>query len=161
MQSLPFCLLAFDSVCEARSPSLALGKRILLPAIESRKNYPAAGPGADFFASRLSLRASGRLRGPEERAEAPLQRLQHFQLEISRGVGRDFPVVHVGEHGREELLVGNELHVLGSDVDASQVDRREPAQATTAFLSDPASDRYIRTVLPCAYFACVDSIFNL
>lgn len=79
---------------------------------------------------------SGGLRGPEERAEAPLQRLKHFQLKISRGVGRNFPVMHVREHGRQKLLVGHKFHILRCDVDARQVDGRQPATSAISRSSE-------------------------
>lgn len=62
----------------------------------------------------------------------------------------------MGEHGREKLLVGNKLHVLGSNVDAGQVNRRQPVQAATAFLLDPASDRHIMRAYPvCSLPECL------
>lgn len=70
-ESFPVRPLAMLRYVKASSPCLALGKQILLPAMESRKNSVAADSGVEP-ASRLSLRTSGRMRGPEERAEAPL-----------------------------------------------------------------------------------------
>lgn len=75
---------------------------------------------------------SGRLCGPEEGPKPPLQRLKHLKFQVGSSVGRHLPVVDVREHRRQQLLVGHKLDILGSHVDAGQVDCRQPAEVRTA-----------------------------
>ena len=83
----------------------------------------------ELFVSGCKRSCSRCVHRPEEGAEAPLQGVQHLQLQLRGGILWGLPIVDVGQHGGQQALVGHELHILGCNVDAGQVHCRQPAHA--------------------------------